>query len=374
MSENDSGYLRRALELMQPAFLGGFTFPQWLRLLHKNRWKIDAKYLPRAVIATCGTIATSLLKPFEPSAELDEYCEKLWQRPIFILGPGRSGTTHLFHLLASDPRLCFPTRLDCDNPHTFLILRRLGLHRLLGMIPAKKRYMDNVQTGWLSPSEDSVALAILTASGHRLRHVFPKTCGSGASAHHPWCHGDGPDPQFEEALTLFSRKLVFLHKRRPVFKSPSHTRAIPQICKVFPEAKFVTILRDPFSQFSSVVGFQQSKTMQWSTLQKPSEFSDEMRLGMVASTLQRYLDTRSAIPEENLIEIKYNELVSDQVGTLKKIYSMLRLDLPPHLGQPPSVNYERNKHPALTPELKARVREVYQPFVAAGLFDSSDLS
>ena len=114
--------------------------------------------------------------------------------------------------------------------------------------------------------------------------------------------------------------------------------------------------------------------MQWSTLQKPSEFSDEMRLGMVASTLQRYLDTRSAIPEENLIEIKYNELVSDQVGTLKKIYSMLRLDLPPHLGQPPSVNYERNKHPALTPELKARVREVYQPFVAAGLFDSSDLS
>lgn len=114
--------------------------------------------------------------------------------------------------------------------------------------------------------------------------------------------------------------------------------------------------------------------MEWSTLQQPEGFSDENRLELVASSLKRYSDTRSVIPEGNLVEIKYRELVSDQAGTLKKVYSHLDLDMPDHMRAAPAEKYQRNKHPELTHGLKQRIREVYQPFIEAGLFDSGDFN
>lgn len=77
---------RRMLELCQPAFLSGFSLPDWIQLLRENNWRVDGRYMPRAVIATIGSMATSLLKPFEPEAKLDSGGCELWQRPVFILG------------------------------------------------------------------------------------------------------------------------------------------------------------------------------------------------------------------------------------------------------------------------------------------------
>ena len=246
MSAELEARVRRLLGILQPAFLCGFTLPDWIRLLRKNHLQVDAEYLPRALIATLGAGATSFLKFFEDQIDLQPLDEERWRHPVFILGLGRSGTTHLFHLLARDPQFCFSTRLECYNPHTFLTLRRLGLHRWLGLFPAKKRYMDNVRMGWLSPAEDKVALCVLTSSGSRLRRVFPRTFDGCLDAQGSSSDIKAQHPDFDMALAAFSRKLVFLHGRYPLFKSPEHTAAIPQILEVFPQAKFVTILRNPF--------------------------------------------------------------------------------------------------------------------------------
>ena len=269
-----------------------------------------------------------LFKLFEDQIVLKPFDEEKWRQPVFILGLARSGTTHLFHLLARDPQFCFPTRLDCYNPHTFLTLRRLGLHRWLRLFPANKRYMDNVLTGWLSPAEDTVALSVLTSSGGRLRRVFPRTFDRFLGAESSLFDVKTEHSDVDKGLAAFSRKLVFLHGRRPLFKSPKHTAAIPQILKVFPEAKFVTILRSPFSQFQSVAALEQSQALEWATLQRPLEMSDQMRIARISSRLQRYLETRDFIPKANLVEVAYEELASNQVGTLEKVYASLGLKMP----------------------------------------------
>lgn len=366
--------MRRLLGILQPAFLCGFTLPDWILLLRNNQWQVDSEYLPRALIATLGAGATSFLKFFEDRIDLTPLEEEKWRQPVFVLGLGRSGTTHLFHLLAKDPQLCFPTRLDCYNPHTFLTLRRLGLHRWLGLFPAKKRYMDNVLTGWLSPTEDTVALCVLTSSGDRLRRMFPRTFDRCVGARSSLFDVKPEYPDDYMALAAFSRKLVFLHGRRPLFKSPEHTAAIPQILRVFPNAKFVTILRNPFSQFASLAAMDRSQAMEWSTLQRPLEISDQMRIARISSRLQRYLETRDLIPKTNLVEVKYQELVSNQVGALEKVYAGLGMEMPASFRAASVAAYQRNQHPELAPELKDRIREAYRPFVAAGLFDPGELS
>lgn len=362
------------LELLQPAFLTGFTLPDWVRLLRAHRWQVDAEYLPRALVATLGASGTSLLKPFDDRVQLDAVHEEAWRRPVFILGLGRSGTTHLFHLLADDPQFCFPTRFDCHNPHTFLTLRRLGVHRLLGLLPATKRYMDNMKTGWLSPTEDKVALCILTSSGVRMQRVFPRTFDRSREATGARWDIDVQHPGFGEALANFSRKLVKLHGRRPLLKSPDHTTVIPDILRVFPEARFVTILRDPYSQYSSDAAMDRSMARQWSALQRPAGVPDETRLEWITAVLQRYLDTRGLIPKGHLVEIRYRDLVADRVRTLERLYDGLGMAMPERFRVAEESRYRRNQHPELPPEVKDRIREAYRPFVAAGLFDASELA
>lgn len=375
MSKPTSNRCRRALELLQPAFLTGFTFSQWIRILHENCWQIDVEYLPRAAIATFGTIATSCLKPFEPSVKLDDECETLWRRPVFILGLPRSGTTHLFNLLAQDPQFAYPSRIDCYNPHTFLLLRRLGLHRILGMVPEKKRIMDDVKTSWLSPEEDNIALSVLSGAGWRLGGVFP--------ANSKYREILGPAGRLREiqiqrfcdSLSAFSKKLVFLHRARPLFKSPMHTGHIAEILEVFPDATFLTILRNPFSQFASHKAMHHSASKGWSALQRWDPISDEQRLKTGSSILHRYLETRSLISRGRLCEIHYEDLVRDQEACLRKVYSALDLGRPPFPENGKAdKSYRKNAHPELCPALKVKIRAAYQPFVDAGLFDPAALS
>jgi hypothetical protein len=361
------------LELLQPAFLAGFTLPDWIRLLRAHRWQIDAEYIPRALVATVGATLTSLVKLAEDRIRLDSPKVDVWRQPIFILGLGRSGTTYLFQLLARDPQFCFPTRFDCYNPHAFLVLRKLGLHRMMGMLPSTRRYMDDVANGWLSPAEDKVALCIMTSSGVRMQRVFPRTSDrSGETTDARW-DIDVQHPGFEAAIERFARKLARLHGRRPLFKSPDHTTVIPQLLKVFPDARFITILRDPFSQYSSDAAMDRSKARQWSALQRPPEVPEAVRLEWIVAVLQRYVDTRRLIPDGNLVEIRYRELVTDPVRTLERMYMKLDISMPERFRVKEESGYRRNRHPELSAETKLRIREAYRPFVDAGLFDAADM-
>lgn len=352
-----------------PAFLGGFTFRQWIRLLQENHFDIDRKFLPRALVATAGSLVTSCLKFLEPAPKLDEICDSLWQRPVFILGLPRSGTTYLFSLLANDPQFAFPSRLECYNAHTFLLLHRLGINRILGLIPSKKRHMDNVQTGWLSPEEDNIALTLLAGTGSRLLQVFQRNESYRDSLGADAGLNETQASLFTDALIEFSKKLVYLKRARPLFKSPNHTAKIPEILSAFPEARFVTILRHPFHQFASLKAMQTSSTRTWSALQEKPPVTDQQRLNYMTSTLERYMNTRLAIPANHLCEIHYEDLVQNKNETMKKIYSKLNLGSPPESATPQKdSSYKTNDHPELPIDLQNMIRVAYEPFASLEFF------
>lgn len=359
-------------ELLQPSFLSGYTFPDWVRLLWLNGWAAEGKYIPRALIATLGTLATSAIKPFEPRVELDAEAEEIWQKPLFILGLGRSGTTHLFNLLAQTGAFGFPARLDCYNPHTFLLLRRIGLHRLLAKVPRKKRAMDNVETGWLSPEEDRIALQILSEFGELLS-PFPRRRDFVSAWRAPY--GDSPDAKqaFCDGLRHFSRKLVYLHRRPLLFKSPSHTSAIPEILSVFPEARFITILRNPFDQFASQAALLRNPKRGFFTLQELQRIEDEEILQVIESILTRYLESRPAIVGPRLVEIHYEKLVADPASTLHEIQNRFGLAAGRIERVQVDPRYVRNTHSFVSEMVKTRLRDICKPYVNAGLFTSEEV-
>ena len=352
-----------SVTLVLPRFMAGFTFVDWMRVLHHNEWRVDPIFVPRAAAATAGTVVTSLLKPFDDACCLDPADDPAWRRPIFILGCARSGTTHLFNLLARDERFAHATQLDVFHPHTFLTLRRLGLHRLLRFQPSRRRAMDNVRVGWLSPAEDSIALAVLAASGDPQQAVFRRTAPLGAM----------PSNVFRSALAAFTRKLVHAHHRSLLLKSPGHMERIPDILAVFPDARFVTIFRDPRSTLASVLSFFRSPGVLWSALQWPPPRGVDDLIGEMGVSMDRYFEARDLIPPANLVEVRHEDLVADESGTLGAIYTWLGI-APPSSALRAAARgessrpYSRNVHPPLDDAVRAKLETACRRLFDAGWY------
>ena len=345
-----------------PRFLGGFTFPDWLRMLGDQCWQVDAVFLPRSVLATLGAAMTSLVKPLDDACRMDSRDDAAWRRPTFILGHGRSGTTHLFNLLARDPRFAHATHLEVFNPHTFITLRRLGLQHVLRMLPTRRRAMDDVRVGWLSPAEDSIALTVLGCQGGKLQSIFPRTAAPEELAAEP----------FRAALAAFTRKLVHVHHRPLLLKSPEHTVRIRDILAVFPEARFVMIFRDPEAVMASIYNSARSAGMVWNALQWPSSWPIEEVIDSVGSSIDAYFDAKPLIPPGNLVEVRHEDLVADEAGTLGTIYAGLGL-APPPAGQPASRGasarpYRRTAHPQLDAAVRDRLQLRCRRLHAAGWY------
>lgn len=356
------------------AYLGGFSCLDWARFLHRNRWEIEPRFLPRAIHASFRTVATSALKCLEDRIDLSGVNEQAWRKPVFLLGLPRSGTTHLYNLLAKDDRFGFPTRFDVFNPHTFLTLRKLGLHHLLARQPALKRPMDNVEVGWLSPEEDNIALGILAGSGPRVEGVFPKRT-TYADRFRPLRERSEEERRsFREALALFTRKMVYACNRPLLLKSPAHALCIEDILMVFPQAKFIGIARNPLAQFASLWHMLDiTRREGWATLQECPKIIDAELLARIEQHVHSYCRARCLIPPQNLVEIRYESLVANPLDIISQIYSGLGLELPMEFACFENKDrYIPNQHAPLEKNISERLQEIYRPFYEAGILSEEE--
>lgn len=359
----------RGLPLLPlPRFLSGFRLGDWWRLLREHRFSIDPVFWPRAVLATLGAAATSILARMEEKVAPEPVDAELLERPVFILGLPRSGTTHLFELLSQSPDLCFPTRFDAFNPHTFLLLRRAGLFTLLSKLPKFKRAMDNLRVGWDSPEEDIVALSILASKGERLDMVFPRDAALCRNAPPGDSAGREQSLELLRALRGFTDKLTRLHRKRVLLKSPGHMARIREILEVFPRARFVTIFRNPVQQVASMRAMRDSGNAFWCALQWPVPRGIQLAGSRQGRVLELYFRYRAAIPHGHLVETTFEELVADREGTIGRICEKLSL-APPVCREALAATARNARAPGRIPEsLIPIIREQYSPLFDSGLY------
>jgi hypothetical protein len=134
--------------------------------------------------------------------------------------------------------------------------------------------------------------------------------------------------EWKTKYLYFLKKITLYHKgKQLVLKNQDNTAKIRFILKLFPDAKFVYITRNPYHQYLSMVKFT-SKVLPRYCVQKPPGLKEvgEAILSLYERMLQKYLQDKKLIPAGNLVEMKYEDLITDPQTEMKRIYSGLGLD------------------------------------------------
>jgi omega-hydroxy-beta-dihydromenaquinone-9 sulfotransferase len=98
------------------------------------------------------------------------------------------------------------------------------------------------------------------------------------------------------------------------------------LLELFPNARFVHIVRDPRRVFPSTVWLWKS-LYDVHGLQRPNCEGLEQKVYLDFTRMYRaFWGQKQLIPPGNLCEVRYEDLVGDPVGQMQRIYEQLRLD------------------------------------------------
>lgn len=320
-----------------------------LRLFWLGRYSFDLKHLRLLPLCTIFALAHTFLRYVQSGL----YGQRIRNTPIvhpplFILGHWRSGTTLLHELLVLDPRHTCPETYECFDPCHPLITER-GMKRYFSWMLPERRIMDNMPVGWDRPQEEEFALAMLGAPSPYLDIAFPNRAPLEPAS----LDLDELPPRlrtlWKKTFMRFLQTISLRDSRRLVLKSPPHTCRIPTLLELFPEARFVHIVRDPVAVYFSTVNL-------WKTLFRVQAMQTANFAGIEERVFETFLhmherlrQTRPLIGPDRFHELRYEELIKDPMSEIRKLYERLELGdfetLRPKLERylADNARYERNK-------------------------------
>jgi hypothetical protein len=257
------------------------------------------------------------------------------ERPIFITGLPRTGTTILHELLMQDPAnrvpLHWEVRFPCPAPETDRyandprIARAEDELQLWNHIVPEYRAMHEL--GAQIPVEDIQITPPSFVSDELMgRHVVPSYAAWYASA------------DKSVALAFHRRFLQHLQSRharaRWVLKSPSWLGLLPVLFGEYADARVVITHRDPLKVLPSVVSilystaFVRSDAVDAATFK--GWFSPETCRALI-DAMTAFRDS-GATPREQFCDVRYADLVRDPAGAVESIYDRFGIAFSPELA------------------------------------------
>jgi hypothetical protein len=138
-----------------------------------------------------------------------------------------------------------------------------------------------------------------------------------------------------------------------VVKWPGHVNHVPVMLETYPDARLVVCHRDPLAMLSSVTSL--TATLRWAHANAVDyQAVAHEQAEMLATQCDRLLEARrtGAIDESRVVDVRFDEFVADQTGTLRVVHEHLGLDFGPdvealveqHLAAKPRGRHGGHEH------------------------------
>lgn len=313
---------------------------------------IDESYKGKYRLTKSVCRLLSLLKPLQDNRYKKLLADKpLENAPVFILGHWRSGTTFVHNVLSCDKHFGYNTTYQTVFPHLMMWGQPFFKKNMSWLMP-DKRPTDNMELAVDLPQEEEFALSNMMPCTYYNFWFLPRYMQEYCDKY--LLFNDITDAElkiFEETFTkLIKISLWNTGGSQFLSKNPPHTGRVKELVKMFPNAKFVYLMRNPYTVFESTRSFF-TNTIQPLKLEDISnERIEENILSIYAKLYHKYESDKKFIPEGNLIEVKFEDFEANASQMTRNIYEKLSLpgyeaareDIEKYLGK--KKGYKKNKY------------------------------
>lgn len=254
------------------------------------------------------------------------------EKPIFIAGLPRSGTTHLVNWLSRDDRLDSLTLWESEEPVAGPPLppgetdpRMARSAAYWGAFGALVPHMAAMHEMAANDIHEDNELLFMDMNCYN----WEFSCRLPRWTEHYLAHDRTASYAYErKVLQAIAWQRGRKNGVRWLLKSPQHMENLAAIKAVFPDATMVITHRDPVDvlrSLTTMLGYSDR------TRRDPVDPPGLARLwtGRIEKLLRECVAQRDAFGPEQSIDVAFHEYMADQEGMARRIYRLAGLDLPP---------------------------------------------
>ena len=244
------------------------------------------------------------------------------EKPVFVMGIPRTGTTLLSNLLAADPARRSPLSWEIDEP----------------VPPAKAGALttDPRALARLEQERKILEMAPGVAKYYRGSAIYPNECVFFLA--HDFktlmIESKGRLPEYREFIFGCDMTSAYSYHRKFLqtlqahnhgvwnLKMPSHALHLDALMHEYPDARLIWTHRDPLTatgSFCSLIRFAFSL----STDEPPLDWIAENCVWQAQQHAGRIMDFRDRYGEDRVIDVHYADLVNDPIAAMKALYAAL---------------------------------------------------
>jgi hypothetical protein len=328
---------------------GGTAHEEGLRILADDLASPEAGLTPRGNYFQRSEVKSALVGVLLTTAAFErhpEHADVPIERPVFVMGLPRTGTTALHRLLHADPVAQGlemwltqfpqprPPRDTWDDDPIFTAMQQaFAAHHVESPEFMGIHYMDatTVEECW------------------RLLRQTGKSNSYESLAHIPRYTAWLQQQDWTDAYARHRRNLQLVGlndpEKRWVLKNPSHLTALDALMTVYPDALVVYTHRDPAVCIASSASLSAETTAGHSTT-FTGETIGRTQLDLWSRAYHAYHDARPRYADAQFAEVAFADLVADPLAVVRRVYDQFGLDL--------------------TPEARAAVEEIHRESTQGG--------
>jgi hypothetical protein len=314
--------------------LGGTAHEEGLRLLVEDLASPEAGLTPRGNYFQRSEVKSALVGRLLTQAAFTRYPEHASvpiERPIFVMGLPRTGTTALHRLLHADPQAQglelwitqFPQPRPPrdtweDDPVFAMMQKAFTAHHVESPEYMGIHYMDatSVEECW------------------RLLRQTGKSNSYESLANLPRYSAWLQDQDWTDAYARHRQNLQLIglndRDRRWVLKNPSHMTALDALMAIYPDALVVYTHRDPVVCLASSCSLSAETTAGHSTT-FVGETIGRTQLDLWSRAFHAFHDARPSYDAAQFADVAFSDLRRDPLGVTRALYEQWSLDWTPEV-------------------------------------------
>ena len=252
-------------------------------------------------------------------------------RPIIIVGPPRSGTTHLENLIAADRRLRhLPVFLGAEAVPT----------------PGEDAGPDGLDPRWVRSNAHWQRMKGNAIMAAMHEHSPDHACGENELQmpdfstyqwewmgevprwrDHYLSHDQTPHYEYGRRM-LKAIAFQFPDDRRWILKGNQHSEQLPALMRVYPDATIVQTHRDPLAIIQSVLTMRGLAVL---ANQKVPNIAAHVAywVDRIERMLSAYIRDMDVVPHGRRLDLLFQDILADDVGTAQRVLATAGLPSTP---------------------------------------------